>query len=264
MADRRTALLELRDVTVEFGGLRAVDRVSMQIEEGGIVGLIGPNGAGKTTLIDAVTGFVPITGGWINFAGERISQLPAHRRVRRGLSRTFQSLELFEDLTVAENVQVPTEIDRWWRHLADVFRPVQPVRDAKVTWALEGLELSEVADEAPRALPQRDRKRLAIARALASTPSLLLLDEPAAGLDEAGTDELEVRLRGLATKGTTILLVDHDMALVLNVCDYVYVLDAGRLIAAGTPAAVRNNATVLRSYLGEETTAERVNRAEAG
>lgn len=252
-------LLEVEDVVVRFGGLRALDGVSLSVPEGEILGLIGPNGAGKTTFIDAVTGFVPIASGSIRLAGRSLDGQSAHGRARRKLSRTFQSLELFEDLTAAENVQVPTEASGWFRNVIRLFRGDQ-VRSPDVDWALEQLELGDVADVSPRHLSQGQRKYLALARAIATRPRLLLLDEPAAGLDETGTAELAGALRRLAREGVTLVLVDHDMALVLETCDQVCVLDSGRLLATGTPREIRRDPRVLSAYLGEELPAE----AEAG
>ena len=157
-------LLEVQDLVVTFGGLRAVDEASLRVAGGGIVGLIGPNGAGKTTFIDAVTGFVPVTGGSIVFAGEDITKRPAHKRAQRKLARTFQSLELFEDLTVAENVQVPTEAARWWRNLGEVLGYGSAVERADVDWALEQFDLADVADRVPGELSGAQRRYLALAR----------------------------------------------------------------------------------------------------
>jgi branched-chain amino acid transport system ATP-binding protein len=244
------ALLDVRELVVTFGGLRAVDSVSLRVPRGAVVGLIGPNGAGKSTLIDAVTGFVPTRSGSVTFDGEPITRLSAHRRARRGLARTFQTLELFEDLTVTENVRVPTDSGHWWRNLVTTFAPRRR-RDAPADAVLDQLGLQPLARNVPSVLSQADRRGLALARALAIEPKLVLLDEPAAGLDATGARELATRLRELSAR-SAILLVDHDMSLVLGVCDYVYVLDAGRLIAEGTPAEVRRDPEVLRSYLGEE------------
>jgi branched-chain amino acid transport system ATP-binding protein len=250
MDELDSASLEVTDLVVTFGGLRAVDRASLRVPGEGIVGLIGPNGAGKTTLIDAVTGFVPVAEGSIIFGGQDITNRSAHRRAQRKLSRTFQSLELFEDLTVAENVRISTETGHWWRNLAEVFRP--RVNRPDVAWALGQFDLQDVADRVPGELSQAQRKYLALARAIAARPKVLLLDEPAAGLDRAGTEDLGLRLRHLVAEGIGLLLVDHDMALVLNVCDLVYVLDTGRVIACGTPSEIRRNPDVLRAYLGED------------
>jgi branched-chain amino acid transport system ATP-binding protein len=245
-------LLELKGLCVAYGGLRAVDDVSMQVPCEGITGLIGPNGAGKTTLIDAVTGFAPIASGVVSLDGRDITRMRAHRRALGNLTRTFQSLELFEDMTVADNVRVTTESSHWWKALADVVLRWRAEDSADVEWALELLGLDGVADRLPSSLSQAERKSVALARAIVARPALLMLDEPAAGLDRVETEELGERLRRLAASGTGLLLVDHDMALVLTVCDYVHVLDAGRLIASGTPMEIRGNPEVLRSYLGED------------
>ncbi len=256
--DPESTVLDVRDVVVTFGGLRAVDGVSLSVKGDEVVGLIGPNGAGKTTLIDAVTGFVPIAAGSVTFAGEPIANRPAHRCAQRGLSRTFQSLELFEDLTVAENVRVPTERARWWRNVGRALGPRRLADDPDVEWALRQFDLQDVAGRVPGELSQAQRKYLALARAIAARPQILMLDEPAAGLDEAGTAELRARLQRLADEGIGLLLVDHDMALVLEVCTRVFVLEEGRLIAGGSPSEIRTSPDVLRAYLGEDPPASAV------
>ena len=244
--------LEITGLCVVYGGLRAVDDVSLRVPCEGITGLIGPNGAGKTTLIDAVTGFAPIAGGSIRFDGRDITRMRAHRRALSKLARTFQSLELFEDMTVADNVRVTTESSQWWRSLTDVVLRWRARDSDDVARALSLLGLAGVADRLPSSLSQAERKSVALARAIVARPTLLMLDEPAAGLDRIETEELGERLRQVAASGLGLLLVDHDMALVLTVCDYIHVLDAGRLIASGTPAEIRGNPTVLHSYLGED------------
>jgi branched-chain amino acid transport system ATP-binding protein len=244
-------LLEVEGLCVVYGGLRAVDDVTLRVPCEGITGLIGPNGAGKTTLIDAVTGFAPIAGGSIRFDGRDITRTRAHRRALGKLARTFQSLELFEDMTVADNVRVTTETSTWWKSLIDVLLRWRAKDDEEVGRALSLLGLDRVADRLPRSLSQAERKSVALARAVVGGPKLLMLDEPAAGLDRVETEDLGERLRELAASGPGLLLVDHDMALVLTVCDYIHVLDTGRLIASGTPAEIRGNPDVLRSYLGE-------------
>jgi branched-chain amino acid transport system ATP-binding protein len=245
------ALLDVRELVVRFGGVRAVDGVSLSVPGTGITGLIGPNGAGKTTLVDAISGFVPIAEGSVTFGDSVITTWSPHRRARHKLTRTFQSLELFEDLTVAENVQVTTEaMTRTGARMAGnlLRRHERP----DVTWALRELDLADVADAPPSELSQAQRKFVALARAIAGHPRLLMLDEPAAGLDPSGTEELGHQLRRLADAGIALLLIDHDMALVLKVCDFVYVLDAGQLISEGTPSEIRTDAEVLRCYLGED------------
>jgi branched-chain amino acid transport system ATP-binding protein len=246
------SFLEIEGLSVVYGGLRAVDDVSLRVPCEGITGLIGPNGAGKTTLIDAVTGFAPIASGSIRFDGQDITRMRAHRRARGNLARTFQSLELFEDMTVADNVRVTIESSMWWESLADVLLRWRAKDSDDVGRALSLLGLDRVADRLPSSLSQAERKSVALARAVVARPALLMLDEPAAGLDRVETEELGDRLRELAASGPGLLLVDHDMALVLTVCDYIHVLDTGRLIASGTPAEIRGNADVLHSYLGED------------
>jgi branched-chain amino acid transport system ATP-binding protein len=244
-------LLELRDVSVVFGGLAAVDHVSLPVEEGTVTGLIGPNGAGKTTLIDAITGFVPIASGSILFEGRRIDDVTPHRRVLQGLSRTFQSLELFDDLSVHDNLQVAADRPRWWSPFADVVLPRRPEPES-LAWALEALGLEGSDDRLPSELSHGRRRRVGIARALVSRPRLILLDEPAAGLDTAESRLLGEQLRKLPALGITVLLIDHDMSLVLSVCDTISVLDFGKTIASGTPAEIRNNDRVIHAYLGED------------
>jgi branched-chain amino acid transport system ATP-binding protein len=250
-----TALLETANLSVSFGGLRAVDGVDVAVEPGRIVGLIGPNGAGKTTFVDALTGFVPATGR-ITFAGRDISKMRADRRVHSGLARTWQSLELFDDLTVAENLQVAAERASFAHVVADLFRPHRPRDSRPVTDALRLLDLDGIADRLPTELSHGQRKLVGVARALASRPKLVCLDEPAAGLDTPESEALGRRMRGIADAGVTILLIDHDMGLVLSICDYLYVLEFGRLIARGTPAEIRGNELVLAAYLGERARRE--------
>lgn len=245
------SLLETSKISVAYGGLRAVHEVSISVPRGAIVGLIGPNGAGKTTLIDALTGFTPTCGGAISFCGESITRMSAYRRARLGLARTFQSLELFDDLTVLENLQVAAERQAWWKTFVGMVHPGRALSAASSHRLLGLFELEHLADRVPSELSQGQRKLVSVARALASEPRVVLLDEPAAGLDSPESNELGVRLRSMVADGLTILLVDHDMGLVLNVCDSIYVLDFGRLIASGSPAEIRRNPEVIGAYLGE-------------
>jgi ABC-type branched-subunit amino acid transport system ATPase component len=244
------ALFGVQNLTVRFGGVTAVNDVSATVEEGQFVGLIGPNGAGKTTFIDAVTGLVRSTGS-VQFAGEEISRCGVHDRTRRGLGRTFQSLELFEDLTVRENMLAGAEQSRWFSPIVDLFRPRAEANARKlVDETLDLLRLETFADAVPPDLSLGQRKLVTVARALASRPRMLLLDEPAAGLDSGESQELGRELRQLRDRGITIFLVDHDMELVLGVCDYIYVLEFGKLIASGTPDEIRTNEQVIHAYLG--------------
>jgi branched-chain amino acid transport system ATP-binding protein len=216
-------------ITVSFGGVRALVDVDLEVAEGRLVGLIGPNGAGKTTFIDAITGFVR-SRGRVELDGRDLSRLAPHERARSGLTRTWQATELFDDLTVGENVAVAAG------------------RAADADRALAGLEA--IADKLPAQLSQGERKLVGVARALAAAPRVVCLDEPAAGLDAAESDQLGRRLRAVVDSGTGMLLVDHDMSLVLSVCDWIVVLEFGEVIATGTPDQVRRDRRVVEAYLG--------------
>jgi len=249
------ALLETTDLTVTFGGLNANDGVHIEVEEGSFVGLIGPNGAGKTTFIDAITGFVApnVSRGTAHFAGHDLLAMKPHERAKAGLSRTFQSLELFDDLSVQDNLLVAAEDPKWYSFLLDFVNPTRSTGvEEQVNWALEVLDLAEYRHAQPSDLSHGQRKLVGVARSLAAQPRLLLLDEPAAGLDTAESQVLGGRLRSFLDHDITVFLIDHDMGLVLNVCDYIYVLDFGKIIAEGTPDEVRADPNVVAAYLGEQ------------
>jgi branched-chain amino acid transport system ATP-binding protein len=247
------ALLESNGLTVRYGGLAANADVDLKVEMGQLVGLIGPNGAGKTTFIDAITGFTAVSSGGVTFDGVDLEGVSPDHRARMGLTRTFQSLELFEDLTVRENLLVAAERPSWFSFLLDLLKIRKPTAQwqSQVDAALEALGLGDIGNVLPSDLSHGQRKLVGVARALAAKPKLLLLDEPAAGLDTAESQLLGAHLRTFLADGTSIFLIDHDMGLVLNVCDYIYVLDFGRIIAEGTPAQIRTDPAVVAAYLGE-------------
>ncbi|MFC3964128.1 ABC transporter permease subunit [Nocardia jiangsuensis] len=233
-------LLELDGVTVHYGGVLAVDDVSFAVPEAAIVGLIGPNGAGKTTLIDAISGAVP-AGGTVTLAGVQLGGMSVHRRIHAGLGRTFQAIELYEDLSVRENVLVG---------LSGRSRAEQAGSAAELDEIFALLGLVEVCDTPAGELSQGQRQLVSIARALAGKPAVLLLDEPAGGLDTAESRWLGERLLAIRASGVTILLIEHDMSLVLSVCDQVQVLNFGRTLASGTPEQIRTDPKVAEAYLG--------------
>ena len=246
-------LLETRDVTVVYGGVRANQGISLCVDEGELLGLIGPNGAGKTTFIDAITGFAPIAHGSVVFGGVDVTRWGPSRRARAGLTRTFQSLELFDDLSVMDNLLAASEAAEWWTFLRDVLAPRRStVAVESAEWALQVLDLEHIADKVSSDLSQGQRKLVGVARALAARPSVVLVDEPAAGLHTAESLDFGQRLRRVVAAGITVVLVDHDMRLVLSVCDRLAVLDFGRLIAEGPPETVRADPAVVSAYLGRE------------
>jgi branched-chain amino acid transport system ATP-binding protein len=244
-----TLLLETHALSVTFGGLRAVNDIDLGVEEGQIVGLIGPNGAGKTTFIDALTGFVP-AAGTIHFVGRPLERLSAHRRARLGLGRTWQSLELFDDLTVFDNLRVAAERQSVGGFLVDLLFPARHREGTDIEFALDVLGIAELASMPPNEISQGQRKLVSAARALAARPRLVCMDEPAAGLDTAESREFATRLRMIREAGITVLLVDHDMGLVLDVCDHVHVIEFGVQIAEGTPREITGDPRVVESYLG--------------
>jgi sulfate-transporting ATPase len=246
------ATLAISDLTVRFGGVVAVDGMSMEVRPGEVVGLIGPNGAGKTTVIDAVTGFVPIAGGTVSLGGQRIDGINATRRARLGIRRSFQSLELFDDVSVEENIRAGSDQRAtWWSWLTDLFWPGRHDLSATAVAAVHEFDLEPYLDALPEELPYGRRRLVGIARTVASGPSVVLMDEPAAGLDEHESEELSHLIRRLANERSMgVLLVEHDVRLVMSTCDCVVAIDFGRVIASGTPAEIGADKAVRDAYLG--------------
>ena len=246
------ATLSITGLTVRFGSVLAVDDVSLEVRPGEVVGLIGPNGAGKTTLIDAVTGFVPVSGGSISLDGRHLEGMNATKRARLGLRRSFQSLELFDDVSVEENIRAGSDLHAsrlsW---LTDLFWPGHHDLPPTAVAAVRGFDLEADLDLTPDELPYGRRRLVGIARTVASGPSVAMLDEPAAGLDETESVELARLIRRLADeRNMGVLLVEHDVNLVMSTCDRVVVIDFGRVIASGPPSEVRNDPRVRDAYLG--------------
>lgn len=258
-ASAATTRLTLHDVSVRFGGVQALDHVTLTVSDGEVVGLIGPNGAGKTTLFNTVCGIVRPTSGTVHL-GTSSRRPVTHRLVRSGVARTLQGLGLFAGLSVRQNVMagLSTAAPGMAATAVGAPRAARHERDAarRAEQSLDALGILDVADRLPGDLPYPVRKRVALARALVSEPSLLLLDEPAGGLGAADIADLAQTVRDLAaTRGCAILLVEHHVDLVMSLCDRVAVLDFGRLIADGTPDEVRATPAVIEAYLGIEASA---------
>jgi branched-chain amino acid transport system ATP-binding protein len=245
--------LSVQDVEVRFGGLTALDDVSLEVQRGELVAVIGPNGAGKSTLFNTIVGVVRPTKGQVTLDGRRISGRATHRNALAGVARTFQIARPFRDLTVRENVLIALGGRRYYRPLAALRRARRRADLARADEMLERVGLGAHGDRLAAHIPLGHLRLLEIARALALEPRLLLLDEPAAGLREPEEDQLEQLLRDLRADGLTMLLVEHDVELALRVADRVVVLTAGRKLTEGSPEEVRSDPQVIEAYLGTET-----------
>jgi ABC-type branched-subunit amino acid transport system ATPase component/ABC-type branched-subunit amino acid transport system permease subunit len=243
--------IQVEGLTVRFGGVVALDSVGFTIHSGEVLGLIGPNGAGKTTLLDVVTGFTPLFSGSVKVNGEAIDKLTPEKRARRGIARSWQAVELFDELSIRENLLVGADTHSAYRYLTDLVRPGRTVENKVFREVVEEFGLEEYLDVRPSELPQGPARLAGIARAVVSEPTALLLDEPAAGLDGRESQELGAAIRRICDRrGIGVLLVEHDVELVVSVCDRIVVLDFGRKIAEGTPDEIVNNVEVIRAYLG--------------
>jgi branched-chain amino acid transport system ATP-binding protein len=244
-------VLDLQGIAKHFGGVHAVDGVDLTVKRGEILGLIGPNGSGKSTIVNLVTGLFPLTSGRILFDGDDISDLPSHARVSLGIARTFQNIRLFGQLSVWQNLWVAQNsrqqrqemfLKRWFGGSADV--------QAEIGRTLDFFDLGHKRDELAANLSFGEQRRLEFARAISAKPSLLLLDEPAAGMNAEEVDQLDARIRKMRDDGFTVLLIEHHVELVMSVADRIAVLNFGRKIAEGPPAAVQDDAAVREAYLG--------------
>jgi branched-chain amino acid transport system ATP-binding protein len=246
-------LLQLTGVTKTFGGIHALSEMVCEVPEGKIVGVIGPNGAGKTTLFNTITGAYRADAGEVMLNGTAVTQWPSYRIVREGIARTFQNIRLFGSMTVWEHLLVAQpHSEAWWRRLLPISW-ANPAAQARAEEVMTFFGLTELRDRNAKSLPYGIQRKVEMARAVTARPKLLLLDEPVAGMNHDEAEEIRELMIRLRDTGLTILLIEHDMNFVMRLCDYLYVLDFGVLIAEGKPEDVRANPVVLDAYLGKDS-----------
>lgn len=254
-------MLKLQSVSRHFGGLKVLQDVSFEVPQGGIFGLIGPNGAGKTTVVNLITGLLPPTSGDILFDGRSLVGRPPHRITTGGVARTFQNIRVFKEMTLLENVIVGMHGrlaygPAGWLLRLPGFRAAERAARERARELLSWMKLDHKADDVADNLSYGEQRKLELARALATEPKLLLLDEPVAGMNSAEKDELMAEIRNIQARGYTIFMIEHDMRFVMGLCEHIAVLNFGRIIAEGGPDAVRNDPQVIEAYLGRDDDGE--------
>ena len=253
----KKTLLEVKNLSISFGGLKAVDNVDFKVDTGEIISIIGPNGAGKTTIFNLLTGVYQTDSGEIIFDGKMIQNKTPQEIVKAGIARTFQNIRLFKEMRVIENVLTGMHVNTHYRFVDLLFRTkkykaIELEKTKRAIDILDSIGLKDKISDYPSNLPYGDQRRLEIARAIATNAKLIILDEPAAGMNPQESEELLQFIKGLVSEGYTILLIEHDMNVVMNISDRIYVIDHGKKVAEGLPEEIANNKLVIEAYLGKE------------